>query len=79
MKKCRLLIILMLLFTSCSITPRYHSFGYHLEWKSFHGKEIEKSKSQCNGQTGHKTEKYAQQKSASNAGKSTVSATEAGS
>lgn len=69
----------VLLFSSCSITPRYHSFGYHLEWKSFHGKEIEKSKSQCNGKTGHKTEKYAQQKSASNAGKSTVSATEAGS
>lgn len=69
----------VLLFSSCSITPRYHSFGYHLEWKSFHGKEIEKSKSQCNGEKGQKTEKYAQQKSASNAGKSTVSATEAGS
>lgn len=79
MKNFLIALLTGLIFSGCSITPRYHSFGYHLEWKSFHGKEIEKSKSQCNGETGKKPEKYAQQKSASNAGKSTVSATGAGS
>lgn len=64
---------------SCSITPRYHSFGYHVEWKSFHGKEIEKSNSKCNGDTEHQTEKYAQQKSAPNAEISPVGVTEVGS
>ncbi|MEY3593499.1 MAG: hypothetical protein RL041_471, partial [Bacteroidota bacterium] len=54
-------MFLVFFMPSCSITPRYHSFGYHLEWKSFHGKEIEKSNSICNGDTEHETEKYAQQ------------------
>jgi hypothetical protein len=26
--------LVALFFTSCSITPRYHSFGYNVEWKS---------------------------------------------
>lgn len=26
--------LLILLFSSCSITPRYHSFGYNVEWKN---------------------------------------------
>lgn len=27
-------LLLGLIFCGCSITPRYHSFGYHLEWKT---------------------------------------------
>ena len=26
--------LVVLLFSSCSITPRYHSFGYNVEWKT---------------------------------------------
>ena len=72
-------MFLVFFMPSCSITPRYHSFGYQLEWKSFHGKEIEKSNSKCNGDTEHETEKYAQHKSAPNAEISPIGITEAGS
>ena len=35
MKTNRLYFFLVtLFFTSCSITPRYHSFGYNVEWKT---------------------------------------------
>lgn len=30
----RYFIFLTLLLTGCSITPRYHSFGYNVEWKT---------------------------------------------
>lgn len=30
--KCALLFLTILL-SACSITPQYHSFGYHIEWK----------------------------------------------
>ena len=34
LKRFLLLIFIVAILSSCSITPRYHSFGYHLEWKS---------------------------------------------
>jgi hypothetical protein len=34
------LLFLSILFSACSITPKYHSFGYHIEWKqNFNKKE----------------------------------------
>lgn len=34
MKNCLVLALAILALSSCSITPRYHSFGYNVEWKS---------------------------------------------
>jgi hypothetical protein len=34
LKRFLMLIFIVAILSSCSITPRYHSFGYHLEWKS---------------------------------------------
>lgn len=34
LRRLLLLIFIVTIISSCSITPRYHSFGYHLEWKS---------------------------------------------
>jgi hypothetical protein len=33
-KKILLAFLLGLIFSGCSITPRYHSFGYNVEWKT---------------------------------------------
>lgn len=34
MKNCLVFLLAILALSSCSITPRYHSFGYNVEWKT---------------------------------------------
>jgi hypothetical protein len=50
------LLFLSILFSACSITPKYHSFGYHIEWKQNFNKKEPRTASTKN--VGEKTREF---------------------
>jgi hypothetical protein len=50
------LLFLSILFSACSITPKYHSFGYHIEWKQNFNKKEPRTASTKN--MGEKTREF---------------------
>jgi hypothetical protein len=77
--KCALLFLTVLL-SACSITPQYHSFGYHIEWKhNFNQKEPRRTTKKIiaeNNRVSFIDEQKAQYLKAQNPGKKEIIAPE---
>lgn len=54
--KTKFALLLSILFSACSITPKYHSFGYHIEWKQNFNKKEPRTASTKN--VGEKTREF---------------------